>query len=76
MDNSIVDYKIKALMSKKPPTGVNVSALFHKRSPKSSEGGEILNKKLMTVFFKCMKINNKYVRIKTYCFLKRLINKN
>lgn len=69
-------YKINRLIQKEPPSGVNVSTLLFKRSPKSTEGGLILNKKIIKIFFNCMKINNKSVRIKTYCLLKRLINKN
>jgi hypothetical protein len=67
-------YKLSQLITKNKPSGVDVTPLFWKRSPKSREGGKIHNNKILSIFMKCFSITHKSTRIKTYSMLNRLIN--
>lgn len=42
---------------------------------KSKEGGRIYNRKIIFIYRNCMKIYHWQTGLKTYCMLKRLINK-
>lgn len=43
--------------------------------PKSKEGGKVFNSKTINIFLNCINMLSPKTRLKTYCMIKRLINK-